>query len=97
MDLFTYCAAVYLLYHVWNRSDLLAKPRDWTARHAPSWFTYASSCALCTTFWTSMGLVIVGFLSTDLITFLAAPVINLVLDLVVRERATRDRVGQDHH
>lgn len=82
--LLTYCLCVYLLFHVWNRSDLTHKARNWMARHAPGWFTYATSCALCATWWISLTLWVFGIMGLGIITVLAAPVINLVLDLVVR-------------
>ncbi len=84
VDLLVYCAALYLLFHVWNRSDLTRKARNWVARHAPGWFTYASQCSLCATWWVSITLWVLGIAECDLVTILAAPVINLVLDLVVR-------------
>lgn len=73
-----------MVYHVLSRADILAKPRTWVLRTFPGWLTYPLSCSLCFTFWTSVALGILGIVPLGVVTLLVAPVINLVLDLVVK-------------
>ncbi len=82
--LLIYSLACYMVYHVVGQSDLLAKPRAWVLRTLPGWLTYPLSCALCFTFWLTLAGNLSGFVQTDLIVLFAAPVVNMVLDLVVR-------------
>ncbi len=79
-----YSLAVYFAFHLASRADILAKPRAWVFRKLPSWLVYPLTCAFCFTFWLTLGSNLLGFIATDLIVLLAAPVVNMVLDLIVR-------------
>lgn len=80
---------VYFLFHVLARADLLARPRNWLVKVLPTWMTYPLGCAFCFSWWTAVfttALVLVtsGWFILDLARLLAAPVINLIVDLCVR-------------
>ncbi len=79
-----YSLAIYMVFHVASRSDILAKPRGWVLRTLPGWLVYPLSCGLCFTFWLTLVGNLLGFVRVDLIVLFAAPVVNMVLDLVVR-------------
>ncbi len=82
--LLIYALCCYLVYHVLARSDLLAKPRAWAFRSLSGWLTYPLTCALCATWWLGVAGSVVGFISAPFWMLLAAPVVNMVLDLIVR-------------
>lgn len=88
-SLFIYTVGVYFFYHLLSRSDLLEKPRTGLIKILPKWFTYPLSCCFCFTFWSGWFVFILQWVTTGLFVIsptmlLAAPVINFVLDLVVR-------------
>ncbi len=82
--LLIYSLACYMVYHVVGQSDLLSKPRAWVLRTFPGWLTYPLSCSLCFTFWLTLMGNLFGFVQMDLVVLFAAPVVNMVLDLIVR-------------
>ncbi len=82
-SLILYALAVYFLFHVAARSDLLTRPRAWVTRTLPGWLTYPLGCAFCFTWWSTWVLGILGITSLNVVTLCAAPVVNLILDLVV--------------
>lgn len=84
-----YALAVYLLYHLASRADIFNVPRKWVIKMLPSWVTYPLNCALCFTFWISVILtcfvwIYAGILTLSASILMAAPVLNMVLDMVVR-------------
>ena len=87
--LIIYALACYFTFHVANRSDILAWPRKWAHKILPAWMVYVSACAFCWTWWTGVFLSFTYWLFTGhlILSFLhlcAAPVVNLLVDLVVR-------------
>lgn len=89
IPLVLYCLAVYLLFHLACCADLFARPRAWAFKTFPSWLTYPLQCALCFTFWVTLG----GILATHYLGFyvegewtalFCAPVVNMLVDLYVR-------------
>lgn len=82
-ELIIYALAVYALFHVAARSDLLTRPRAWVVRTLPGWLTYPLGCAFCFAWWSTWVLGILGIASLNVVTLCAAPVVNLILDLVV--------------
>lgn len=83
-SLIIFALSVYWLFHVLTRSDLTARPRAWVLSWAPAWLAYISTCAFCFTSWVALGLVLIGAINWTLAALCAAPVVNMVLDLVVR-------------
>ncbi len=88
-QLIIFSLSVYWLFHVLSRSDILAKPRELAARHAPKWLTYIFHCAFCFTWWVAIGLtlaqwVMSGWMVINLVIIFGAPVVNMMLDLVVK-------------
>ncbi len=87
--LLIHCLFIYWLFHVLTRSDLLATPRAWFLLVMPKWVGYVATCAFCFTFHTAwiymvLQMVLTGWLVFQPLYLFAAPVINMVLDLVVR-------------
>ena len=87
-QLLFYSLAVYLVFHVINRSSILESTREWGRKVCPRWVGQLLSCALCFTFWigvlwTAWLRISTGDIIISVSTLLAAPVVNLVLDLVV--------------
>lgn len=83
-SLIIYALAVYWLFHVIARSDLLARPRAWVLRVLPSKVTYPLSCSFCFAGWIGILLTVTGIVWFSPAVLFAAPVINLVLDLCIR-------------
>ncbi len=82
--LIIYALSCYMVYYVVGQSDLLATPRAWVLRTLPGWLTYPLSCSLCFTFWLSLALTLTGVVYMGALTLLAAPVVNLLLDMGVK-------------
>ncbi len=72
--LFIYSLAVWFFFYVANHSDLLAKPRGWALSKLPWWLEYSVTCAICSTFWASLALFLVGVVPL-LFVFVAPPVV----------------------
>ncbi len=87
--LIIYALSCYMVYYVVGQSDLLAAPRAWVSRKLPGWLTYPLSCSLCFSFWLTLVFGLLGVVSIDALTLLAAPVVNLVLDMVVKRLANQ--------
>lgn len=88
-ELIVYCLVLYFVFHVLNRASFTARLRGWIARAWPQPVAYATTCAFCWTFhwgWVLMvlKLLFTGTLSVALLSLCAAPVVNLVLDLLVK-------------
>ena len=69
-----YCLAIWFVFYVVNHSDLLAKPRSWIMPKLPWWLEYSVSCAICSTFWTSIVMFFVGVIPLIFV-FVAPPVV----------------------
>lgn len=87
MGLITYALAVYFVYHLVAKADLLAAPRGWALRVLPSWLTYPLSCPYCFTTHASVGLTLLAWFATGVLTIrldllMAAPVVNYLIGLV---------------
>lgn len=79
-----YALALYLVFHVASRAEILSKPRGWVLRVCPGWLTYPLGCALCFSWWLALVLNVLDIVPVSLMVFLAVPVVNMVLDLMVR-------------
>lgn len=88
-EILIYSLVIYFFFHVFSRSDLLAKPRLWAQSSLPGWTTYPLSCCFCFSFWVTIvvalaiSLTSFGFVSSSGFLFVP-PVINYFLDLVAR-------------
>lgn len=86
-SLAVYSLSIYFFFHVWNRSSLLLRPRNWVNKTFWHFLVEMSQCSFCFTFW--FGLCLVGFSFIFLpfavfpIFFFAAPVINFILDVII--------------
>jgi len=85
--LLIYSAAVYLLFYLLNYSSLGGPVR----RHLPRRLAALTQCSLCWTWWVGVGLTLLGWvwhgvLVLDIMPLMAAPVVNLLVDLWVKER-----------
>lgn len=82
-----YSLFVYFWYHLLGKSDILARPRARVIALVGPHLSYPLSCGFCFTFWSGLALLVspvyvpVGALAM----LFVAPVLNLVLDLVVRK------------
>ncbi len=82
--LIIYSLATYMVYYVVGQSDLLAASRAWVSRKLPGWLIYPLGCSLCFAWWLTLVLGVLGFVALNVLTLFAAPVVNLVLDLIVK-------------
>jgi len=85
--LLIYSSAVYLLFYLLNYSSLGGPVR----RHLPRRLAALTQCSLCWTWWVGVGLTLLGWvwhgvLVLDIMPLMAAPVVNLLVDLWVKER-----------
>lgn len=87
-NLIIYCLSIYFFFHLFGRSDIAASLRCGLNKILPSGILYIGQCAFCFTFWVGLvvSVVISFFAGLVFIPYFlfAAPVLNLVLDLVVR-------------
>lgn len=87
-DLLIYALCVYAVFHFLTRSDMMRRPREWVLARSPRGVRYVSTCAFCFTAWVAIALMAVHLMLTGELrivpaALMAAPVINLVLDLIV--------------
>ena len=87
---FIYALVTYFFYHLFSRSDILAKPRNLAFRYLPSFITYPFQCAFCFTFWASIAIsLFLWFFGGQWGMFIGysitASVINYLIDLWVRK------------
>lgn len=82
-DLLVYCLALYMVYHVLTRGNILARPRRWAAKRAPKWLLYIGGCPLCFTWWVTLALWVIG-VAGSIWLVLAAPTVVMIIDGVVR-------------
>lgn len=83
-----YCLSIYFFFHLFGRSDIAAPLRCGLSKILPSWLLYIGRCSFCFSFWVGLiasifvswyaGLLVIPYF------ILAAPVFNLVLDLIVQ-------------
>lgn len=87
-NLIIYCLSIYFFFHLFGRSDIAASLRCGLNKILPSGILYIGQCAFCFTFWVGLvvSVVISFFAGLVFIPYFlfAAPVLNLILDLVVR-------------
>src|ERR1035437_4730536 len=89
MNLLIFSLTIYFFFHIWTRSDLIARPREWILSHVPQWLAFLVTCSFCFTFHVAwLGTIALWILTGNLFfspaILFAAPVINLVLNLVVK-------------
>lgn len=82
--LIVFALSVYWLYHLLTRSDLTATLRAWVLSWAPGWLAYIGTCVFCFTFHVALLLTLLGVINASIVALCAAPVVNMVLDMVVR-------------
>jgi hypothetical protein len=77
MTFVLYCLSVYFVFYVFNCSDIAEKARVLAAARLPSGIVYALNCALCSTWWVTLGAAILCFVPPSWA--MAAPVVNLAI------------------
>lgn len=88
-DLLVYCLLLYFPFHILNRASFATRLKGRIARVMPSGVAYATGCAFCWTWWIGVMITVGKLLSTGVLTIsplslMAAPVLNLLLDLAIR-------------
>lgn len=87
-NLIIYCLSIYFFFHLFGRSDIAAPLRCGLSKVLPSGLIYIGQCAFCFTFWVGLVVSVVVSFFAGLVVIpyflFAAPVLNLVLDLVVK-------------
>lgn len=80
-----FAIAVYFLFHLVSKSDLLARPREWLVKTLGPTLSYPLSCVFCWSWWLTLITAVFanpGF-PLPIVTVTFVPVFNLVLDSLI--------------
>lgn len=89
MDVLIYALSVYWTFQLASRAELFNRPRAWLLNRLHPMLAKPFSCAFCWSWWVGVVFILGLWLSKGVLVIstpvlLATPVINMVLDLVVR-------------
>lgn len=82
MDFFLYCAAIWFFFYLVNYAGLFERLRKAAMPTLPEWIQTLLGCALCFTWWVTLGLSLIAGFS---IAVFAAPPCVLFADLLYKK------------